>query len=508
MNKLIKELEKNEMINKLLKCFEDDFIKNYEKSDDLEEYLLENNRDTIFRKWLFSPILETIYITPNYIINNIAQEIEEGNYTIIPHAVIHIENFQVNFKFNWIIYSEEKNPVLDDLNVLLSYCKPVLTKRFNNIYVLDNGEEIIDAINFRSGYYINYLIDIAVSMNLLKKMESINCFVYQIGDNYEKYSKLSDSEKIKMIIESSFRTSTKNIEKIYDVKDDNIILKLLDNNIILDDFMNLLTEIKKIDSNMMYEEEYAFLGRVIDINFTSVFGYYLGLVMPVYNDSFFTQVFLKIAKKAIKSDMLEDVIFQFEAGHELTASGDKILMNFKDKFRDKTFKKGTDKLLNDVLEHYLSYKDEYEAEIMGTLYEIDEDFDIFNEVPHTIGENLNEFFNYLAFDKHLKKETCEKHYENVMFYIHFYLQCETLKDFNRISQDSLHEFLLKYFIPKFATSKTNVKDEMISLNQYFKFLSDRELINKDIMKDIKGVMKNKEFYVTYFEEWINDEDDF
>lgn len=259
---------------------------------------------------------------------------------------------------------------------------------------------------------------------------------------------------------------------------------------------------------MMYEEEYAFLGRVIDINFTSVFGYYLGLVMPVYNDSFFTQVFLKIAKKAIKSDMLEDVIFQFEAGHELTASGDKILMNFKDKFRDKTFKKGTDKLLNDVLEHYLSYKDEYEAEIMGTLYEIDEDFDIFNEVPHTIGENLNEFFNYLAFDKHLKKETCEKHYENVMFYIHFYLQCETLKDFNRISQDSLHEFLLKYFIPKFATSKTNVKDEMISLNQYFKFLSDRELINKDIMKDIKGVMKNKEFYVTYFEEWINDEDDF
>ena len=36
MNKLIKELEKNEMINKLLKCFEDDFIKNYEKSDDLE----------------------------------------------------------------------------------------------------------------------------------------------------------------------------------------------------------------------------------------------------------------------------------------------------------------------------------------------------------------------------------------------------------------------------------------------------------------------------------------
>ena len=82
MKELIKKLEKNKEIQLLLKSFEEEFENNFEIADDIDEFSMITYRDTIFRIWLFSPIVEGTYMSPYYIINRIAQSYKKGDYSI------------------------------------------------------------------------------------------------------------------------------------------------------------------------------------------------------------------------------------------------------------------------------------------------------------------------------------------------------------------------------------------------------------------------------------------
>ena len=57
MEELIKKLDKNKQIKMLLKSFQTEFESNFEKADDINEFSMINYRDTIYRRWLFSPLV-------------------------------------------------------------------------------------------------------------------------------------------------------------------------------------------------------------------------------------------------------------------------------------------------------------------------------------------------------------------------------------------------------------------------------------------------------------------
>ena len=80
-----------------------------------------------------------------------------------------------------------------------------------------------------------------------------------------------------------------------------------------------------------------------------------------------------------------------------------------------------------------------------------------------------------------------------------------LDDLKKITKDSIHTFMLEWFIPKVATSKSNVKDQIISLKQYVKYLTDKGFINKGLVQEFKEISKNKENYVDYFEEYMEED---
>ena len=58
-----------------------------------------------------------------------------------------------------------------------------------------------------------------------------------------------------------------------------------------------------------------------------------------------------------------------------------------------------------------------------------------------------------------------------------------LEDLKYINKDSIHQFLIDFYIPKVATSKSNVKAEITSINQYLRYLKFMDLIDKDIVDD-------------------------
>lgn len=543
MNNIIKKLQKNKKVQQLLNEFETDFTINYENSDDVEEFIMSNYRDTTFRKWLYSPIVEDTYLTPYYIINNIAQNIQKGDYSIAPHINISIENNEVNFTTKWIKYSKEESPVLEDLNILMNYCNPTLIQREKNKFVLDDGEKIIKEINFRSGYYIEYLIDLSLKLNIIKEIKAIGCKCYQVSEAYEEFNNLDNKEKINKIIMNSIELSNEKLKSDCQINNSNIATELLDNAVSCDECIEYMSglvkyyesnvnlinksamddndiraimEVEKLTGNniatVMAAKDFSV---IFDANFTHIFGYYLGIINPLYDGLFFVEVFNKSVANAIQDEAVVNVIFTLEIGHELTQFGEIIVSQIKKKLRENTLNKVNNEIINEAIDYYLYTKEETLEEYLGMFGDIDDIFDedddeMLNEL---FGENMSkvviqhliEFYDYLFMDRKLKENTANKHCENVELYISNYLNMKGLDDLKKITKDSIHTFMLEWFIPKVATSKSNVKDQIISLKQYVKYLTDKGFINKGLVQEFKEISKNKENYVDYFEEYMEED---
>ncbi|MBE6051040.1 MAG: hypothetical protein E7214_10425 [Clostridium sp.] len=526
MEKLIQELSKDKRVVKLLEEFKNDFKESYTLADDIKEFVLFNYRDTVFRKWLFSPILEETYLTPNYIINTIAQEIHSGNYNIIPHMNITLDKYDIKFDVKWIINSEEMSPVIEDLEILMNYCNPTLIKREDNSFLLDDGEKVINEINFRSAYYINYLLNLGVKLGIFKEITSIGCQVYQLGDNCNEYSKLSNEQKVNEIVKNSIEVAKQEIESEYDIEDANFILELLNNDITDEDFyryllsdedgkLDLLDEKENMnffDMDMVKKIKELKLGVNIDINFTCIFGYYLGIITPVYRDVFFIEVFLNIMKLSIQDDFRIELLFSLESVHEVTKFGEIVLCDYKEEFFNKSFLEGNTELLERYIDHYIDMKKEYLYELLngidGILGEfcdnyLEETFE--DNLSLEVKNHLDEFYNFLFIDKKLKESTCEKHCGNIYYLVVNYMNMNTINDIKKISKDLIHKFLIDWYIPMVATSKTNVKSEITSISQYLRFLKSKRLIDNKIIADFKEISNNKDKYEDYYYESIDDD---
>lgn len=526
MEKLVQELSKDKRVVKLLEEFKNEFNESYSLADDIKEFAILNYRDTIFRKWLFSPILEETYLTPNYIINIIAQEIHPGNYNIIPHMNIALDEYGIKFDVKWVINSEEMSPVIEDLDILIKYCNPTLTKREDSSFLLDDGEKIINEINFRSAYYINYLLNLGVKLGIFKEVTSIGCQVYQLGDRFNEYNKLSNSQKINEIVKNSIEVAREGIESEYYIEDKNFILELLNNDITDEDFYTYLLPYEEGKLDLLHEKDNMNffnidiakkireleLGINIDINFTCIFGYYLGIITPVYRDMFFIEVFLNIMSLSIQDNGGIELLFSLESIHEVTKFGEMVLGDYKKEFFSKSFLDGKTELLESYIDHYIDIKKEYLHELLNGINGVFEGLcnnfleEKFEEnLSLEIKNHLDEFFDFLSIDKKIKESTCENHCGNIYYLIVDYMNMNTIDDIKNISKDLIHKFLIDWYIPRVATSKSNIRSEITSISQYLRFLKSKGLIDNKIIADFKDISRNKDMYEDYYYEFIEDD---
>lgn len=558
MEELIKKLDKNKQIKMLLKSFQTEFESNFEKADDINEFSMINYRDTIFRRWLFSPLVEDTYMSPYYIFNRIAQSYKKGDYSIAPHINIIIESSNITFETKWNIYSKDENPVMEDLDKLIEHCNPTIIKRENNRFVIDGGETFINKINYRSGYYIDYLLDLLLRLNIIKEIKSIGCQCYQVSESCSNYNGLSNEEKINKIIEASIEISNKKLEEICKIENADVAKDLLINDISYEeydkymegmvrvykeinnhinklkadkeDISKIIEELTQEDFiNIMADRDFSVF---FDINFTMIFGYYLGIINPIYQGPFFIEIFNKTMQVLTREESVLNGLFSLQIAHNLTTFGEKILENTIDKNRENSFKDIPMNIMNNGINFYIENKEDILEEYIGMLeglneisnimdfdFEEDDDedeywqdddeiiADLFGEhMSKEIVKHLVDFYDYLFINKKLKEKTANKHCENIEFYISNYLNMRSLDDLNRITKDSMHIFMLEWFIPKVATSRSNVKDQLTSLSQYIKFLVDKGILDKKLLQDFKEISKNKENYLDYFDEYMCGDD--
>lgn len=383
MKELIEALRRNSIIKSLMDEFKKDFENAYYDVSIQEKEMMIEYRDVIFRRWLYSPLRGGTYLTPNYIINNISQQIYPGDYCIMPYIKIKLDiNGRLRFYREFRYHSYDHSSVIDDLELLISFLEPTIIVRDENKYVIDNGELLINKLNIQNDYYIEYLIEVGNRLDILESMKSIGCRCYKLGKYYYDYKDLSTEEKIKKIINNSIDIVKDNISDIINFNNTNTILDLLDNGITeerifemmdstLKDTIEYSKEISdplKVDRESVCsiaeeilgnEISYWFVRReagiYLDTYLTCILGYYLGVINPIYDQIFLPELFIDFMSHTDNPLDRLSFIFTMELGHNLTKFGEKFVMSQK-KIKKSKFKALVPKNIKECIKEYKNKK--------------------------------------------------------------------------------------------------------------------------------------------------------
>lgn len=254
------------------------------------------------------------------------------------------------------------------------------------------------------------------------------------------------------------------------------------------------------------------IGIYLDMNFLSVFGYYLGVINYSYESYFITEVLTELLLSAEDSMEKLGVIFKLDMIHDLTPLVETIIKDYKKKINKKSLNSIDMKSIENAIKYHYEEKEEILTEIIDSLLNkqiFDEDFnlfedDILKDVSKPIVKHLEEFYNYLRDVKNLKESTCEKHVGNIELFIVHFLGITTKNEIGLINEEPVEYYLKDWFMYKVATSKNSIKEQISAIGQYAKFLEGTGYISKDTAKAIKNIMKDKDEYYNIFESLFDD----
>lgn len=525
--KLLEKIKSDKRIELIISGFKDDFEAMMEEQNEEELKFINNFRESIYRKWLFSPMIQDTMVTPYFLMNSIAQNIEKGDYSITPHLRISYDEIKKEFsyEFNVYYYGNDYIPVLKDLEVIMSFINGTIIVNDEGLPLGKDFEEILKEISFRSSYYMEYLFSLAIKLNFLVEMKAIGCKCYQQGDSYKEYFNLNNKEKVELIIDKSIELSSENLNEELGLKKKNIVLDYLDNNIESSEFLELapkdgfnplefledmegmnektleefglnkndVQQMKNLKDNLEEDVLNKFLvkGEVaipVDIHFTNVFAYYLGMTTSFYGINFDLEEFVDLFFEIANQSQLKVVLFGLEEFHDLTNFGQKIIAKKKD-LKTRKFEFLEKEEINFALEEYLFKFEECREE----------------EIPEEIGDFIDEFGDYLENEKGIGEETVEKHCMNVFTYLVFFNSFQKREELKKISAESIDNFITNCYVPQFSTSKNSIKDQLTSLSQLVRYLEKVNILTKEEEKNIREQLKNKDKYIELFD--LREEDE-
>lgn len=504
MKSRILDIIKNDArVKEITGYFEEQFLKGYNSIEDKDKIF--NVRDTLFRRWYYSAMLELTYLNPCFLINEIAQQKIQGEYVVMPHIKPEFsKGNKVKFTYSYKYFSIEEHPVVEDLIKLVEFSKPSVHLDMESGFVLKNGEMFIDEINYRNAYYLFYLVELAKEMMLIKEMPSIGTICLIPTKGYDEFLSLSKEEQLYIVVDNSINISVKrfNEQSIFSNKlTRQKIIDMIDNGVINDKYFN------EVDKNVSFMEEFieharnsgdeqilneilntnprnlaemlseTYFGIYIDMWFISVFGYYLGIITPNYAQVY--DVYGSMNQLIRCNDPMEKqgYMFDMDEAHDLTCLGDKIMSLFKKVHPKKNFNKIKEHEFQDM---FVDIKEEMKLVLSGELEESMEEmmnsfknfmeqddyygFDThFENANEEVSSHISKFYDYLAYEKNFKESTAQKHVENINFFCTVYVVGNMKLDTKVLEADMIDDYM-DFYIRKVASSKTNVKDSWFHLN--------------------------------------------
>jgi len=286
------------IIEKIYLSFNDGLNSVISKTETDEIDMIFSIIPSIFKKWLYSSLINDTPLTAHNIISSyLKKEIlcsfdlkRDGNCAVV------IPIIEEN---------TEENPIfIRDLKHLANSCNPVCSVDFSKRDL--NLSSFFPDTFIHDNFYISYLALVAEHFGLIEKMPSINTVKYQLNkENYNSFFSKSNIEILKLIsfmsIDTFINKAAVYLQAPMKIADRNDILNVLSGSCITDNiFADIYTRIGFDFGNVssigekkhLSEDEEAlissvlYMGILIDKWLLTPLGHYIGLLTPTYSQPY------------------------------------------------------------------------------------------------------------------------------------------------------------------------------------------------------------------------------
>lgn len=295
-----------EMTQLLTDEFTDKFSQIYEPLSSREQNNLMYFSSPFFLRWYHSSLLNETTLSPANIITDIFSDKSNTPKQADTYFSLGIHHTapDKSFSFNLCFDSGEKSTFIEDLRSICNFCFPSGELYPKKQAWFKNAKDLRNRVSLDDPFYINYLLEMALSLGLIKQMPSIgNVTVYQyIKSKGETFFSMSIAEAMKKVYNTALNIFKINLINDLDIPPEAISLdyvkSFLKENRLSDDLLadilsrldidyKELTELAK--SENLNEDDEAlvssavFLGGSVGKWLFIPLGSYMRLINPLYS---------------------------------------------------------------------------------------------------------------------------------------------------------------------------------------------------------------------------------
>jgi hypothetical protein len=368
-SELVHFISTNSNIPKVLGIFSKNFLKYFRKIPPRSREPFYEALPYMYRLWYYSTLIEGSTVSPANFINSQVSAKYGSTAMIVPAIKPILSRSTIKgFELNYRVFTCEDHPVLRDLLVFIDHCTPTVQLNEKDTVSEEVTSIIKSNLTFNENYYVTFLTNISLRLNLLRKMPSINTKLAQVLPvPTTNFFKLTKKEQLKKVVEALIIQASETLtrEFPYDKKLFTVekISTMLSNSFNMSEFLqsyfiNYGTDMNELieDLSMILDCEaldeatitslshYFTLNSFMDSLLITPIGYYLQLIQPVYTDMYDFNFKMREISSAHTSKQIPIETYYFESctAFDITSLGKSILPVSKKTKSLQTFSKNTD----------------------------------------------------------------------------------------------------------------------------------------------------------------------
>jgi hypothetical protein len=340
------------------------FIEVYREEDQVEQKILTQCVQQIFRKYYYSALDPESLFTPASITNTLCEREFGGDWMAAPVLNVTVQGRKITqLNYRIIGFQADNHPMVKDWEQILYAAAAGIRMLDPGIPFPEEYQLLQNGLMLPDRHYINILCLAALNAGYLECVKTGKNLIGKTTPDAAELFNLTNEQKLRRLIEVLVRLCSTTLTEIFPdlqveftvdrlsgylkhpKRFENLMLSIFAGEGIDMEDMNelaldeILADIMQMDD--LEQESIGklyMLGRILDIYFFTPFGYYLQLIQPVYPEVFdFRHELDELLSDGDDFQEIRNRLFSGVAAYDLTALGEQLLIKGRKPRREITF---------------------------------------------------------------------------------------------------------------------------------------------------------------------------
>ncbi|MCL2664429.1 MAG: hypothetical protein FWE82_02340 [Defluviitaleaceae bacterium] len=291
-----------EYLNRINNWFESSFGDIYRKSSKKNRVMLLPYISNIYRRWLYSSLIEGTVLTPANLVEALNHDNARTPDSLPAVALKNSQNYS-GMTFEVRECTLEHHPVVSDFKKFLRFYHPDIELSPDDFMDIGDLIRASENLSLRDPHYADYLFQIALDMGYLVKIPSVYSNRAQTAPGYESRLNAPDIKLLAEIVMATISNASCMIVGLMQLPEtaftESFLLSILKKPMWLDDIYSHVygklginffdgdgSQADRSSVNAAAASGSFLMGVVLDKFFFTPFSYYLQLIRPIYPTPF------------------------------------------------------------------------------------------------------------------------------------------------------------------------------------------------------------------------------